>query len=92
MGDILPEMEFAEEDEALGDKALRDSGAPSATEIERHNITCMPVRARCSACVARRARDRPHHHGRAPETNGVPESVFDCAFVGSFDKTGTWRP
>ena len=88
MGDLLPDMEFndEEEGEALRPAALRDPGAPSATEIGRHNITHMPFRAWCSACVAGRARDRPHHHGSAPETKGVPEIVFDYAFVGSSDE------
>ena len=88
MGDLLPDMEFndEEEGEALRPAALRDPGAPSATEIERHNITHMPFRAWCSACVAGRARDRPHHHGSAPETKGVPEIVFDYAFMGSSDE------
>ena len=88
MGDLLPDMEFndEEEGEALRPAALRDPGAPSATEIERHNITHMPFRSWCSACVAGRARDRPHHHGSAPETKGVPEIVFDNAFIGSSDE------
>ena len=87
-GDLLPDMEFNDEEEreALRPAALRDPGTPSATEIERHNITHMPFRAWCSACVAGRARDRPHHHGSAPETKGVPEIVFDYAFMGSSDE------
>ena len=37
MGDLLPDMEFndEEEGEALRPAALRDPGAPSATEIDR---------------------------------------------------------
>ena len=78
-GDLLLDMEFIDEEEgeALRPIALRDRGAPSATEVERHNITHMPFRAWCSACVAGRAGDRPHNHGSAPETKRVPEIVFD---------------
>ena len=88
MEDLLPDMEFndEEEGEALRPVALRDPGAPSATERERHNITDMHFRAWCSACVAGRARDRPHHHGSAPETRSVPEIVIDYAFMGSSDE------
>ena len=36
--------------------------------------------------AAGRARDRPHQHGSAPETNDVPEIAFDHAFIRSSDE------
>ena len=84
MGDVMPlEREWPghgsdeEDGKALRPTALRDPGAPSATEA---------YRAWRSACVAGRARYHPHYHGSAPETKGVPEIVFDYAFMGSSDE------
>ena len=87
-GYFLLDMEFSDEEEgeALRPTALRDPAAPSATEVERHNNTHMLFRAQCSVCVAGRARDRPHYYGSVPETKGVPEIVFDYAFMESSDE------
>ena len=45
-GDEFREIEFEEEpienDEARQPKILRDPGAPTEAEVERHNVTHMP--------------------------------------------------
>ena len=82
MGDILSLMEFNDEEEET-DKSLtptvpRGPGGPSATDVEWHNVTHMLLTAWCPACLAGRARDRPHCHARAPETT---KSARGCVGV-----------
>ena len=71
-----------EDEEARKAKPLRDPGAPTQSEIDAHNITHLPYRAWCPACVAGKARDRLHK-AFAYEDKGIPEVVFDYCFLGA---------
>ena len=78
------ELEMDEEEyEARPAKKMRDPGAPTEEEIQAHNITHMPFRAWCPACVAGKAKGRPHRQGEEEEKKGVPQIVFDYGFMGS---------
>ena len=70
-----------DEQEARRAKPLRDPGAPSPQDIDAHNITHLPFRARCPACVAGKSRDRAHRTAEPDDLKGVPQVVFDYAFM-----------
>ena len=72
-----------EEDEALEPRVLRDPGAPTEAEVERHNVTHLPFRSWCPACVEGKARDKPHRKSEEQDSKAVPELVFDYGFLGS---------
>ena len=71
-----------EEGEAQQPHTLRDPGTPSPGEVEEHNITHMPFRSWCPACVHGKARDK-HHQRRDQSEKGLPEVVFDYCFLGA---------
>ena len=48
------------EEEAERPRGLRDPGKPSKSEIEEHEITHIPFRLWCSACILGRAKDKLH--------------------------------
>ena len=68
-----------EEGEAQRPHTLRDPGTPS--EVEEHNITHMPFRSWCPACVHGKTRDK--HQRRDQSEKGLPEVVFDHCFLGA---------
>ena len=72
-----------EEEEAREPRTLRDPGAPTEAEVEQHNVTHLPFRAWCPACVEGKARDRPHRKQEGEENKNVPEVVFDYGFLGA---------
>ena len=84
----LDKEENEEESEARAPRTLRDPGAPSAKEVEDHNVTHLPFRAWCAACVSGKARDRLHHR-REQESKDIPEIVFDYCFMGDSDDAET---
>ena len=63
--------------EAREAKTLRDPGAPTEAEVERHNVTHLPFRSWCPACVEGKARDRKHKKQADQDFKAVPEVVFD---------------
>ena len=81
-GDIELECE-EEEEEAREPCVLRDPGAPTESEVERHNVTHMPFRSWCLACVEGKARDKHHQKAEGQVGKEVPEIVFDYCFLGS---------
>ena len=70
-----------ENEEAQKAKPMRDPGAPTQAEIDAHNVTHLPFRAWCPACVAGKSRDRPHRKAEVDESKGVPQIVFDYCFM-----------
>jgi len=50
----------ASPDEARPVRVMRDPGAPTQAEVDKHNITHLPFRAWCPACVTGQAKDRAH--------------------------------
>ena len=77
------ELECEEEEEAREPHVLRDPGAPSEAEVERHNVTHMPFRSWCPSCVEGKARDKHHRTNEEQDQKSVPEIVFDYGFLGS---------
>ena len=71
-----------EECEAREPSAVRDPGAPTQAEVDKHNLTHMLFRAWCPACVAGKARDRPHRPADE-DSKGIPQIVFDYMFMGA---------
>ena len=59
-----------------------DPGMPTAKEIAEHEITHLPHRSWCAACVAGRSRDRPCKRLNHRDTCQVPTIVFDYGFMG----------
>jgi len=51
-------------------------------EVEQHNVTHMFFRAWCPACVAGKARDKPHKK-QEDEWERLPDMVFDYGFMGA---------
>ena len=68
--------------EAERPRGLRDPGLPSASEIAEHNLTHLPPRPWCAACVKARGRDK---HSRrlcgAYSDNRVPRVRLDYCFL-----------
>ena len=82
----LPEIQLdleIEESEAREPCILRDPGAPTESEVEHHNVTHLPFRAWCPACVEGKARDRPHKRQEDENEKRLPEVVFDYGFMGT---------
>ena len=80
--EIQCEEEEASE-EARQPEVLRDPGAPTAKELEEHNINHLPFRSWCPHCVAGKAQDRPHKMQKADKMDKqLPEIVFDYGFFG----------
>ena len=76
-----------EEMEQQGEEAqaavpVKDPGAPSAKEIAEHELTHLPHRSWCPACVTGRSRDRAHKRLSNREPSSVPCVVFDYGFLG----------
>lgn len=88
-GDLVAngEIELEVEEEVSGEGrapiTLRDPGAPIQEDVDQRNITHVPYRAWCPACVSGRARDRDHHKKEGQDEKRVPELVFDYAFLGA---------
>ena len=78
-----------EEDEAQRATCVRDPGAPTSKEIAEHELTHLPHRSWCAACVVGRSRDRAHKRLTHREPSSVPCVVFDYAFIGGFSDTET---
>ena len=76
------EMEKELEEEARRPNSLREPGAPSANEVEEHNLTHLPFRAWCPSCVNGRGRDRQHLRQELSD-KAVAEVVFDYCFMGN---------
>ena len=62
-GEEFQDIEFEVEDEsgeAREPRMLRDPGAPTEAEVEQHNVTHLPFRAWCPACVEGKTCDWKH--------------------------------
>ena len=64
------------EEEAERSRGLRDPGKPSKSEIEEHELTHIPFRPWCRACVLGRAKDKLHMKLVVYANSGVPR-VWD---------------
>jgi hypothetical protein len=85
-GKVLREIQLEiepEAEEAREPRVPRDPGAPTATEVEQHNVTHLPFRAWCPACVMGKARDKMHRKQEDGAEKGIPEIVFDYGFLGA---------
>ena len=76
------EKPHGESDEAEQPHVVKDPGTPTAKEIAEHEITHLPHRSWCAACVAGRSRDRPHKRLNNRDSCQVPTIVFDYGFMG----------
>ena len=70
-----------EEEEAQRLRVLRNPGTPTQAEVEVHNLTHLPYRSWCPACVAGKARDRGHEASVTDYSEGVPQIVMDYCFM-----------
>ena len=88
----VPRADFAGEDvdiedEAEAQRALRDPGMPSKQEREEHELTHLPFRPWCAACIRGRAKDKMSL--RLPEAYSqcrVPRVRMDYCYL--TDKSG----
>ncbi len=58
-----------------------DPGQPTRGERARHELTHLPFRPWCPACVMGRAPDDPHAAGPPDEERGVPKVSLDYGFM-----------
>ena len=77
------EIELDVEEEAREPQVLRDPGAPTEAEVEKHNVTHLPFRSWCPACVEGKARDKHHKKREYQHNKEIPEIVFDYGFMGA---------
>ena len=75
--------------EAQRAHVVTDPGMPTAKEIAEHEITHLPHRSWCAACVAGRSRDRPHKRLNHRDKCQVPTIVFDYGFMGGKNEAET---
>ena len=80
--DVVFESQEKAEDEAQKAVGIRDPGAPTSAEVAEHELTHLPHRSWCVACVSGRARDRQHRRLDGREQLEVPCVVFDYGFFG----------
>ena len=81
-GEIAYDPQEVPEGEAQKAVAVKDPGAPTARELAEHDLTHLPHRSWCPACVAGRSRDRMHKTLKNREPGSVPCVVFDYGFLG----------
>ena len=81
------------EDETNEDRKPRrmaDPMRPTRREIEEHEITHIPYRNWCWACVQGRGKATPHR--RSKESGSIPELHLDFMFLGPKDEPGGTIP
>jgi ribosome-binding protein aMBF1 (putative translation factor) len=84
-GDEYAEIVCEDCEEVRKAQAMRDPGSPTTQEVEEHNITHLPFRGWCPACVAGKARDRPHRKVDH-QSDSLPQIVFDYGFIATEGK------
>lgn len=57
------DIEEEESEEGRKPRTLRAPGMPTQEEVDVHSVTHLPYRSWCHACMAGRARSRPHRKG-----------------------------
>ena len=77
------------EEEAQRAVGVTCPGKPTPKEIAEHELTHLPHRSWCAACVGGRSRDRLHKRLGHCEQPSVPCVVFDYGFLGSRDEEET---
>ena len=60
-------------------RVARDPGQPTARDRELHNVTHIPPRSWCDACMQGRGKDR--YHKRRGDSEEVPRVGMDYAFI-----------
>lgn len=78
------EMDIDDEvsEEGRAPTTLKDPGRPTEAQADRHNSTHLPYRSSCPACVAGRARDRPHQKKEGQEERGFRKQCSSAPFWG----------
>jgi hypothetical protein len=71
-------------------KKMADPMKPTAQEVEEHEITCLPCRSCCWACVQGRRKGAPNRRGR--ERGTLPVVHLDFMFVGPKGEPGQTIP
>ena len=84
------EEDQEEEEEGREMRIIKDPGEPTEREIEEHELTHVPFRAWCKACVAGKAQNDPHYHKQDAEreSSKVPVISMDYAFMGQEGQEG----
>ena len=88
-GGAEPE-EGAEEDTASG--ALRGPVSPTPQMVEDHNVSHLPFRAWCSACVRGRGKAEPRRKAVGKEEQQIPTISIDYGFFGDEGVGGSEMP
>ena len=57
----------SQEEEGREMRIIKDPGEPTEREIEEHELTHVPFRAWCKACVRGKAQNDPHYHKQDAE-------------------------
>jgi len=88
------ELEGEEEEESTTEKRkpakMVDPIKPSASEVEEHELTHLPFRNWCWACVQGRGKNAAHR--RSTEEKKIPEVHLDFMFMGPKDQPGETVP
>ena len=69
---------------------MADPTKPTKREFEEHEITHLPYRSWCWACVRGRGKEAPHRRGREP--GGFPELHMNCILIGKIAEPGKTTP
>ena len=62
--------EVREPSEAMQFKAIKDSGCPTQSEIDHHNIMHLPPRSWCPVCIEARGKEDPHFTNNGERREG----------------------
>ena len=79
-GTVGERIKARREDEKI--KVMTDPRKPTEREVELHNLTHVPYRNWCPACVAAKGKDLDHRKD-VKEERGLPEFSFDYCFPGN---------
>ncbi len=71
-------------------KRTADSTNPMKKKLEEHEITHLPCRSWCWACVQGRGKAAPHRRGR--QAGSILDLHLDFVSVGSKDEPGEATP
>ena len=78
----------ADAEESQASKSLAGPHQPTQREIEEHEVSHLPFRSWCSACVRGRAKSQAHHLVDHKDDEAIPTISVDYGFMGKEGELG----
>ena len=78
----------ADAEESQASKSLAGPHQPTQREIEEHEVSHLPFRSWCSACVRGRAKSQAHHLVDHKDDEAIPTVSVDYGFMGKEGELG----